>query len=53
MGEEREIAVDTDGDGRPDMWGTDTDGDGKLDQYKIDTDGDGTPDVTLGDHQPT
>ena len=39
------FSVDTDGDGRADMWGHDTDGDGKLDRFEVDTDGDGSPDV--------
>jgi hypothetical protein len=41
--------VDTNADGRPDVWVTDTDGDGKPDLFQFDTNHDGQVDITMVD----
>jgi hypothetical protein len=43
------ITMDTNHDGKVDVWVSDTDGDGKPDLFQFDTTGDGTVDVTMVD----
>ena len=40
-------AVDTDGDGKPDLFQFDTDGDGKVDVTMVDIDQDGKPETIV------
>jgi hypothetical protein len=43
------VALDTNQDGKADIWVADTDGDGKADLYELDTDGDGEVDLRMVD----